>query len=80
MEIRPVGAAPIQADACTVRWDVRTDGQDGSTVQCMVFGQRGGSGAGGRAYWVWRNGEGWVFNCLRLQCGKVICTEGGGDD
>ena len=50
---RPVGAALIQAGAWTDRWDVRTDGQDGSTVHCMVFGQRGGSGAGGRTNWVW---------------------------
>ena len=28
-------------------------------------------GAGGRTYWVWRSGEGWVFICIELQCDEV---------
>ena len=36
------------------------------------------SGAGGRAYWVWWSGEGWVCMRLKLQCDKVSCTYGGG--
>jgi hypothetical protein len=47
-------------------------------VEWMVFG-RGVSGAGGRAYWVWWNGEGWVFICMELQCDEVKCTQGGGE-
>lgn len=31
-------------------------------------------GAGGRAYWEWSSGEGWVFICLLLQCDEVNCT------
>lgn len=34
------------------------------------------SGAGGRTYWVWSIGEGWVFTSLWLQCDKVSCTYG----
>ena len=34
----------------------------------------GCSGGGGRAYWVWRSGKGWVFIYLEL----VACTCGGG--
>jgi len=41
---------------------------------------RGVSGAGGRAYWVWGSGEGWVCICLELKCDKVNCIYGGGED
>jgi hypothetical protein len=34
-------------------------------------------GAGGRTYWEWLSGEGWVFICLELQCEEVNCTYGG---
>jgi len=33
-----------------------------------------GRGAGGQVYWVWKCGEGWVFNCLEIHCDKVSCT------
>jgi len=39
----------------------------------------GDRGAGGRAYWMWWIGEGWVFICLELQRDKTNCTYGGGD-
>jgi hypothetical protein len=34
------------------------------------------SRVGGRAYWVWRRGEGWVFIS---QCDEVKDTLGGGE-
>jgi len=35
----------------------------------------GGVGeAGGRAYWVWRSGEGWVFIGSERHCDKLICA------
>jgi len=40
-------------------------------VQCMVCGRWR---TGGRAYWVWWSGEGWVYIRFRLQCDKVSCT------
>jgi len=47
-------------------------------VHAFLAGE-GDSGAGGWAYWVWWNGEGWVFIGLELQCGKGSCTHGGGE-
>jgi len=35
----------------------------------------GNNGAGGRAYWVWRSLEGWVFMCWLLKYDKGDCTD-----
>jgi len=37
------------------------------------------SEAGGRLYWVWWSGEGWVFIGVELHYDKVNCTYGGGE-
>jgi hypothetical protein len=37
------------------------------------------SEAGGRFYWVWWSGEGWVFIDVELYYDKVNCTYGGGE-
>jgi len=47
------------------------------TVGVFVLAGAEISGAVGRAYWVWCNGEGWVFICLELQYDKVNYAFGG---
>jgi len=44
-----------------------------------LLGGGGISGAGGRAYRLWRSGERWLFICLELCCVKVTCTNRGGE-
>jgi hypothetical protein len=46
---------------------------------CRLTPGVGVSGAGGRAYWLWWTGEGWVFVYLELYCDNVNCTYVGGE-
>jgi len=46
----------------------------GLLCNAWFWAVEGVSGAGGRAYWVWCSGKGWVFICSELHFDKVNCT------